>query len=118
MARSLDTASRQAFLETSISNAAANLRRNRLGLAFFPVGMVLALTSKMALRTGGRSELMWGSFLDWMQTPRGIITLILLALVFAWGVRSGRRTRLELRRLEELRAVFAEEDRCDETDSA
>ena len=118
MARALDTASRQAFIETSISNAAANLRRNRLGLAFFPVGVVLALTYKMAVRTGGQSELMLGSFLEWIQTPRGIVTLILLALVFAWGLRSARRAKLELHRLEEVRAVYAEADRNDEGGSA
>jgi hypothetical protein len=118
MARALDTASRQAFIETSISNASANLRRNRLGLAFFPLGVVLALTYKMAVRTGGRSELMLGSFVEWIQTARGIISLILLALVFAWGLRSARRAKLELQRMQELRSVYAEADRNDEDGSA
>jgi len=118
MTRTLDTASRKAFIETSISHAAANLRRARLGLAFFPLGVVLGLTYKMSVRTGGRSDRMFGSFLEWIQTPRGIITIILLALVYAWAIRSGRGTRRVLGRLEELRAVYAEEDRCDETGAA
>jgi hypothetical protein len=114
MARTLDTASRKSFIETSISHATANLRRNRLGLAFFPLGVALALTYKMSVRVDGDARRIPAEFVEWVQTPRGIITLILLALVFAWGVRSGRRTKRELRRLQELRAVFAEEDRCDE----
>lgn len=117
MTRTLDTASRQAFIETSISNATANLRRTRLSLAFFPLGVVCALTYKMALRAGGRTELIPATFVEWVQTPRGIITLALLALLFAWGLRMERRTRRELRRLGELRAAYSEEDRQDESDS-
>ena len=118
MARTLDTASRQAFIETSIENATANLRRTRLSLAFFPIGVGAALIYKMALRAGGRSELILGAFVEWIQTPRGIITLVLLVLLFAWGVRTGSRTKRELRRLEALRAAYAEEERCDARDAA
>jgi hypothetical protein len=117
MTRALDTAGRQAFIETSISHATANLRRTRLSLAFFPLGVVLALTYKMSLRTGGRAELIPGEFLEWVQTTRGIITMVLLALLFAWGLRTAWRLRRELRRLGELRAAYAEEDRHDEQDS-
>lgn len=117
MTRTLDTAGRHAFIETSISNAAANLRRTRLSLAFFPLGVVIALIYKMALRAGGRTELIPATFVEWVQTPRGIITMALLALLFAWGLRSARRTRQELRRLEELRAAYSEEDRQDQSDS-
>ncbi len=118
MTRTLDTASRHSFIETSISNATANLRRTRLSLAFFPLGVAIALAYKMALRAEGRTELIPATFVDWVQTPRGIITLALLALVFAWGLRTARRTRRELRRLEELRAAYSEEDRQDESDAA
>lgn len=117
MTRTLDTASRSAFIDTSISNAAANLRRTRLSLAFFPLGVVVALTYKMALRVGGRTHRIPGEFVDWVQTPRGIITMALLALLFAWGLRTAWRIRQELRRLEELRTAYAEEDRSDERDS-
>ena len=115
MSRTLDTASRHAFIETSISNATANLRRTKLSLAFFPLGVVIALTYKMSLRAGGRSELMLGSFVEWMQTPRGVITLVLLSLIFAWGVRTAWRIKRELRRLDELRTAYADEDRYDES---
>ena len=118
MSRTLDTASRHAFIDTSISNATANLRRTRLSLAFFPLGMVFALAYKMSLRTGGRSELILGSFLEWVQTPRGIITMVVLSLLFAWGLRTAGRLKRELRRLEELRAAYAEEDRQDQSDAA
>ncbi|HYE28985.1 MAG TPA: hypothetical protein VEA61_12250 [Allosphingosinicella sp.] len=111
MTRTLDTASRQAFIETSISNATANLRRTKLSLAFFPIGVAIALFYKMAVRTGGHTERMLGSFIEWVQTPRGLLTLIVLSLLFAWGVRTLSRTRRELERLGELRAVYEEEAR-------
>lgn len=117
MTRTLDTASREAFVDTSISNATANLRRTRLSLAFFPLGVVIALVYKMALRAGGRTDLIPATFVDWVQTSRGIITMVLLALLFAWGVRTERRIRRELRRLEELRAAYSEEDRKDQSGS-
>ena len=117
MTRTLDTASRQSFIETSLSNAGANLRRTRLSLAFFVPGAVLALTYKMALRVGGRTGEIPAEFIDWVQTPRGIITMALLALLFAWGWRTARRIKQELRRLEELRDAYDEEDRRDERDS-
>jgi preprotein translocase subunit SecG len=117
MTRALDTASRQSFIETSISNAGANLRRTRLSLAFFPLGVIFALAYKMSLRAGGRTDLIPATFVEWVQTSRGIITLALLALLFAWGLRTARRTRQELRRLEELRVAYAEEDRQDEDDA-
>jgi membrane protein implicated in regulation of membrane protease activity len=115
MTRTLDTAGRQAFIETSISNATANLRRTRLSLAFFPVGAVIALTFKMSVRTGGHSELMWAAFLEWAPSPRGIITFVILALLFAWGLRTLWRIKCERRRLEELRAAYAEEAEYEET---
>lgn len=118
MTRTLDTASRPAFIETSISNATANLRRTRLSLAFFVPGMVVALAYKMALRVHGRIEDVPGEYVDWVQTPRGIVTMVLLGLLFAWGLRTAWRTKRELGRLEELRAAYAEEDRIDERDAA
>ena len=117
MTRTLDTASRHAFIDTSISNALANLRRTRLSLGLFPLAAVIALTYKMALRAGGRTELIPATFVEWVQTPRGVITMALLALLFAWGLRTARRTLQELRRLEELRVAYSEEDRQDQSDS-
>jgi hypothetical protein len=113
MSRTLDTAGRQAFIETSISNATANLRRTRLSLAFFPFGAVIALTYKMSVRAGGDAARIPAEFVEWAPSPRGIITFVILALLFAWGVRTAWRIRRELRRLEDLRAAYAEEARID-----
>jgi hypothetical protein len=118
MTRALDTASRQAFMETSISNATANLRRTRLSLAFFPLGVVIALFYKMSLRTGGRTDRIPAAFVEWVQTPRGLVTIVILVLLFAWGVRTASRTRRELRRLEEVRDAYAEEARYEEREVA
>ena len=114
MTRTLDTASRQAFVETSISNATANLRRTRLSLAFFPFGVVSALFYKMSVRTGGRTEQIPAAFLEWAPSLRGVITFAILALLLAWGIRTLWRIKRELRRLEELRAVYEEEARYEE----
>jgi hypothetical protein len=109
MTNTLDTASRQAFIETSISNATANLRRTRLSLAFFPVGIAIALVYKMAVRTGGHTEQIPAAFLQWVPSPRGLITLAILALLLAWGIRTLWRIKRELSRLEDLRTAYAEE---------
>ena len=118
MTRALDTAGRQAFIETSISNATANLRRTRLSLAFFPVGVVIALAFKMSVRAGGHSELMWAAFLDWAPSSRGIGTFVVLILLFAWGVRTLWRIKRELRGLENLRKAYAEEAEYEEVAAA
>jgi TRAP-type C4-dicarboxylate transport system permease large subunit len=117
MTRTLDTASRQAFIETSISNATANLRRTRLSLAFFPFGVAIALAYKMSVRTGGHAERMLQAFLEWAPSPRGVITFLVLALLFAWGVRTALRLRRELKCLEDLRTAYAEEAQHDEDES-
>lgn len=117
MTRTLDSASRQAFIETSLSNAAANLRRTRLSLAFFVPGAVLALAYKMALRVENRTAEIPAEFVEWVQTSRGIVTMALLALLFAWGLRTARRIRQEIGRLEELKDAYAEEDRRDESEA-
>ena len=111
MTRALDAASREAFVETSITIATANLRRSRLTLVVFPVGVVIALIFKMSVRVGGRTELILPAFLEWAPSLRGIVTLLLLALLFAWVVRTALRTKRELRALEEVRALYAEEAR-------
>lgn len=109
MTRTLETAGRQAFIETSISNATANLRRTRLSLAFFPIGAVIALAYKMSVRAGGHAERIPAEFVEWAPSPRGIVTFVILALLFAWGVRTAWRIKRELRRLEDLRAAYAEQ---------
>ena len=118
MTRALDTAGRQAFIETSISNATANLRRTRLSLAFFPFGAVIALAYKMSVRAGGRVDKMLPAFLEWAPSPRGLITFLILALLFAWGIRTAWRTRRELQGLEALRVAYEEEARYERDEAA
>jgi hypothetical protein len=118
MTRALDTASREAFVETSISNALVNLRRARLTLIVFPIGAVIALVFKMSVRVGGRTDLIIPAFLEWAPTARGIVTLLVLMLLFAWVVRTASRTKRELRALEEVRAVYAEQARHEAAEAA
>jgi hypothetical protein len=118
MTRALDTASRVAFVETSISIATANLRRARLTLVMFPIGVVIALVFKMSVRVGGRTDLILPAFLEWAPTPRGVITLLVLALLFAWVVRTAWRVKRELGSLEEVRALYAEEARHEAAEAA
>jgi hypothetical protein len=117
MTRTLETAGRQAFIETSISNVSANLRRAKLGLYFFPVAVIAALFYKMSVRVGGRTELMLAAFLEWAPSTGGIITFALLALLFAWGLRSAVRTKRELRQLEQLQAAYDDEAKQDAEDA-
>ena len=118
MTRALDTASREAFVETSINIATANLTRARLALVMFPVGVVLAVIFKMSVRVGGRTDLILPAFLEWAPSPRGIATFVVLALLFAWVVRTNLRAKRELTALEEVRALYAEEARHEASKAA
>ncbi|HEX8571419.1 MAG TPA: hypothetical protein VF759_01565 [Allosphingosinicella sp.] len=118
MTRALDTASREAFVETSIANAAANLRRARFTLVVFPIGVAIALVFKMSVRVGGRTDLILPAFLEWAPSLRGIITFVVLGLLFAWVVRTESRTRRELEALKEVRALYADEARREEAEAA
>lgn len=118
MTRALDTASREAFVETSIGIATANLRRARLTLVVFPVGAAMALVFKMSVRVGGRTELILPEFLEWAPTPRGLITFLVLGLLFAWVMRSAWRLKRELRALEAVRALYAEQARHESSEAA
>ena len=109
MAATLNTSDRQAFLESSVRNAYANLRRNTLSLAVFPLIIPAALTWKVSLRTGGSIPNPMTVLSDWAQSPRGIITLFLMTLFIAFMIRSRRKIRGELRRLQELRRAYEDE---------
>jgi Na+/phosphate symporter len=117
MERTLSTASRQAFIETSISNATANLRRTTLSLAFFPFGVLFALLYKIAMRNGGRLEHPLPALSQWAHSTRGMIAMTILALIVAWSIRSALRIKRELLRLEELRSAYAEEARHEDRDA-
>ncbi|HEX9955437.1 MAG TPA: hypothetical protein VGB48_09525 [Allosphingosinicella sp.] len=106
MARTLDTSDRGAFVETSLRNAAANLRRNTIGLLLIPLVMPMALTFKVSVRTGGGPQEVWEAFLIWTQTPRAPVGIILLLILTALSFRSRRRTKVEIKHLERLRRIY------------
>jgi hypothetical protein len=115
MSRTLDTTDRQAFLASSVRNARADLRRVTLSMIVFPLLVPVALLMKVAFRTGADISQPLEILGNWVQSTRGVVTLILLSLVLAWTERSRRRIKRELRRIEELKKAYAEEAQAEES---
>lgn len=113
MALTLSSSDRGAFIESSLSNARANLRRNTIGLAAIPLLVPMALAFKVSVRTGGGPDEVWNAFVEWAHTPRAAITVVLLAIMGGLTLRSRRKIRREIRRLESLRLGYAQEDERD-----
>lgn len=111
MAGTLDTADRQAFIESSVRSARANLRRVTLSLVALPPLVIFALLSKMSER--GESSDPGGFLLRWAQSPRGMISLAVFAALIALCIRSILRIRNELATLERLRRAYEEENQAD-----
>jgi uncharacterized membrane protein len=109
MAGTLDTQDRQAFIESSVRSARANLRRVTLSLLSLPPLVIVALLAKMSFRKGGSVSDPGRILLDWAQSPRGMISLAIFALIMGLGVRSILRIRAELRRLQALRRAYQDE---------
>jgi heme exporter protein D len=107
MARTLNTADRASFIESSLRNARVNLRRNTIGLAFLPFVVPIALTFKVSLRTGGGPYEVWEALVLWSQTPRAAITIVLLTVLAGFTVRNRRKLWREIERLENLRDGYA-----------
>jgi FtsH-binding integral membrane protein len=114
MASTLDTADRQGFIESSVRSARANLRRVTLSVVALPPLVVVALLAKMSLRRGGQVSDPGRVLLDWAQSPRGMISLAVFALLIALSLRSILRIRKELSRLETLRRAYEEENEAAE----
>jgi uncharacterized ion transporter superfamily protein YfcC len=114
MSRTLDTQDRESFIESSVRNARANLRRHMLGLIFVPVLVPIVLVWKVSLRNGGRIPNPLEVMLDWAQAPRGIITMCLMAAAAVITFRSLRKIKSELRQLERLRTAYRDEASRDE----
>ena len=112
MASTLDTRDRQGFIESSIRSARANLRRVTLTLIALPPLVVFALLMKMAARRGGRVSDPGQVLLDWAQSPRGMISLAIFALLIALSLRSILRIRNELRRLRKLSRAYEDENQA------
>lgn len=112
MARTLDTTDRQGFIDSSVRSARANLRRVTLSIIALPPLVILALLSKMSFRRGGYVSDPGEILLAWAQSPRGMISLAIFALIIAVSLRSVMRIRKELRSLEILRRAYEEENQA------
>jgi hypothetical protein len=109
MARTLDTADREAFLANSVRNARADLRRVTLSLAALPPLVVVSLLMKMGMRTGGAIVDPVEYIISWAQTPRGMFSLTMFLLISLYMLRTRRRLKAELRWLEDLRTAYENE---------
>lgn len=113
MAATLNTSSPAAFLESSVVNATANLRRVNLSLVLLPPLLAMGIVFKGSQRSeGGIDQLLQGIW-EWANTPRAMIALGIIFLLALSLVRSRRRLRAELSRLESLRQDYEEEKRRD-----
>jgi hypothetical protein len=109
MARTLNTSDRATFIESSLRNARANLRRTTISLAALPLVVPVALAFKVSIRTGGGPQEVWDAFLLWTQTVRAPLTILGLLIIAGFNVRSRLRFKSEIRRLEGLRRGYEAE---------
>lgn len=115
MASALDTGDRHAFIESSMRSARANLRRVTISMLSIPPFVIVALLAKKSYRSGGTVSDPGRILLDWAQSPRGMISLAIFALLIALCVRSILRIRAELRQLKALRRAYEEEAQAAES---
>jgi hypothetical protein len=109
MARTLNTSTPEAFVASSLANARANLRRVTISVASIPFLVPVALAFKVSMRTGGGPQEIWEALLLWTHTIRAPITLVVLLTIAAFSLRSRRRIKREMRRLEGLRRGYEAE---------
>ncbi|TFI59225.1 hypothetical protein E2493_05095 [Sphingomonas parva] len=105
--RTLAAATRTDFLESSIRLARTRLRRATFSLITFPPAILAALLYRVS--TKGEIDHPVIAIVKWAASLRGMVALGLLVLLFLWMLRSRRRQRDELRRLEEIHRDYAEE---------
>jgi hypothetical protein len=113
MASTLNTSDPAAFLESSVANAKANLRRVNLSLMVIPPLLVMVAIFKGSQRSRGGIEALPQGILEWLSSPRAWIGLTIVFLMVVAMFRSRRRLRGELGRLESLRLDYEEEKRRD-----
>jgi hypothetical protein len=109
MTMTLNTADRASFIESSLRNASANLRRNTIGLASLPFVVPVAIAFKVSMRTGGGPQEFWEALAHWVQTTRAPLTLLALLVWAALSLRRRRKLKAEIRRLEGLRRGYEAE---------
>lgn len=113
MTATLNTGDPAAFLDSSVANAKANLRRVNLSLMLTPPFVAMAIAFKGSQRSEGIEHLPQGIW-EWASSARAIIALAVVFLLALSLVRSRRRLRAELGRLESLRLDYEEERLRDE----
>ncbi|HEX8125702.1 MAG TPA: hypothetical protein VF548_08985 [Allosphingosinicella sp.] len=111
MTNTLNTSDRAGFLESSLRNAAANLRRNTIGLASLPFLVPVALAFKVSIRTGGGPAEIWEALGHWIHTGRAPITILALLVWAGLSLRRRARLKAEIRRLEGVRRGYEAEAR-------
>jgi hypothetical protein len=109
MALTLSTSDRESFIESSIRNVRANLRRQYISLGSLPLVVPLALFFKVSIRTGGGPQEVLDAFIAWTQTIRAPITILLLLVIAGVSLRAVRKLKRELRQLERLREGYRQE---------
>lgn len=109
----LNTSEPAAFLEGSVANAKANLRRVNLSLMLMPPMIMMAIIFKVSQRSRGGIETLPQGLLEWASVPRAWAGLTVVALLLLVTFRSRRRLRRELARLENLRLEYEREKRRD-----
>jgi hypothetical protein len=109
MALTLSTSDRESFIESSIRNVRANLRRQYISLGSLPLVVPLALFFKVSIRTGGGPQEVLDAFIAWTQTIRAPITILLLMVIAGVSLRAVRKLKRELRQLERLREGYRQE---------
>ena len=114
MTQTIGTEGTDDFLEASVRLAKTAVRRANLNLLAFPPAILAALLYRVSTRDEIQHPLL--AIVHWATSPRGMAALILLTLLALWMLRTRRRHKNELRRLEETRAAYAEEDARDQLD--
>jgi hypothetical protein len=113
MAATLNTSDPAAFIESSIANALANLRRVNLSLILTGPLVAVAIVFKATKRSRGGLETLPQGLLEWVSAPRSWLGLAIVFLLVVAMLRSRRRLRGELGRLENLRQDYERESRRD-----
>jgi len=109
MSSTLNTASRSAFLESSMRYITGKMRRAMIGIVGSPIAMVLSVLYKMNLRDEHFWEHPLVDFGAWLMSWRAAFGFSFLTLVLLWLSTSWRRSRAELRRLQQLERDYNEE---------
>jgi len=109
MALTLDATDRHSFIESAVKLATANLRRVSLSLYVLPLFIALPILFKLSYRHGGHPDLILAALGDLAVSTRGMVIAGLVAIAVAALIRSRRRIRAELGRLDALQRTYRDE---------